>query len=62
MDYSFVLMSDNDVNTGGNSGGNDSPSQTVEIKTLYFKGQTGNYYHVGDVINADSQIVYSTWS
>ena len=60
MDYSFVLTSGNDVNTGGGSSGQE---QTVEIKNLYFKGQTGgNYYHVGDVINADSQIVYATWS
>lgn len=60
MDYSFVLMSGNDVNTGGGSGGGQE--QTVEIKNLYFKGITGNYYNTGDVLNADSQIVYATWS
>ena len=60
MDYSCVLKSDNYVNTGGGSGGGQE--QTVEIKNLYFKGITGNYYHTGDVLNADSQIVYATWS
>lgn len=60
MDYSFVLMSGNDVNTGGGSDGGQE--QTVEIKNLYFKGITGNYYHTGDVLNADSQIVYDSWS
>ena len=60
MDCSCVLMSGNDVNTGGGSGGGQE--QTVEIKDLYFKGITLNYYHTGDVLNADSQIVYATWS
>lgn len=61
MDYSFVLMSGNDVNTGGDSGGSGQ-EQTVEIKDLYFAGKTGNYYHTGDILNADSQTVFSTWN
>ena len=55
-----VQKSGNNVNTGGDSGGGQE--QTVEIKDLYFKGQTLNDYHTGGVLNADSQIVYATWS
>lgn len=59
MDCLFVSMSGNDVNTGGSGGGQE---QTVEVKDLYFTGKTLNYYHTGGVLNADSQIVYATWS